>query len=175
MTSKYVAYLAAATIALALSAGAKAADSSSTPGASPAPAPVPAPMNDQSGSSSSSGSIGGLNGTNSQPSMQSGQSNLRQPFEASELQGKDVYDSAGKKVGSIDAVVPSTGPTRDVVLSVGGILGIGSKKVLVPATDIDRGNSDRLVVSMTQDQLDKLPAYEAPKASKSTSTTSPSR
>jgi sporulation protein YlmC with PRC-barrel domain len=139
-------------------------------------------MNDQSGSSSSSGSgssgssssgsIGGLNGTNSQPSMQGG---LRQPFEASELQGKDVYDSAGKKVGSIDAVVPSTGPTRDVVLSVGGILGIGSKKVLVPATDIDRGNADRLVVSMTQDQLDKLPAYEAPKAAKNSSTTSPSR
>jgi len=173
MTSKYVAYLAAATIALSFSAGAMAADDTSIPGANPAPAPLPAPMNDHSGSPSSSGSVGGLSGTNSQPSMQSG---IRQPFEASELQGKDIFDSAGKKVGSIEAVVPASGPTRDVVLSVGGILGIGSKKVLVPASDIDRGNGDRLVVSMTEDQLDKLPAYEAPKASKTdSSTSSPSR
>ena len=95
---------------------------------------------------------------------------MKQPFEASDLKGKDVYDAAGKKVGSIDEVVPATGQVRDAVLSVGGILGIGAKKVLIPASDIERGNEGRLVISMTQEQLDKLPEYEAPKRTPDTGT-----
>jgi sporulation protein YlmC with PRC-barrel domain len=161
MTSKVTPYLAAAAIALALPGFALAqSGTSSTPGASPAPAPIPAPsMNETKGPGSSS----------------SLSSSTKQPFEASELKGKDVYDAAGKKVGSIDDVVPQTGQTRDVILSVGGILGIGSKKVLIPASDIERGNEGRLVVAMSEDQLDKLPEYERPRATTSPSGSAPAR
>ena len=154
MTSKVVPYLAAAAIALILPLSAVAQQGSQTQGATPAPAPAPAPMQSQSPSGAEKAPGGAM----------------KQPFEASDLKGKDVYDAAGKKVGSIDEVVPATGQVRDAVLSVGGILGIGAKKVLIPASDIERGNEGRLVISMTQEQLDKLPEYEAPKRTPDTGT-----
>jgi len=149
MTSKVAPYLAAAAIALTLPLSALAQQGgSSMPGASPAPAPASPPSQTQTAPGGSD--MGTKSAT-------------KTPFEATDLKGKDVYDAAGKKVGSIDDVIPQTGQARDAVLSVGGILGIGAKKVLVPASDIERGNEGRLVVSMTQEQLDKLPEYEAPK------------
>jgi sporulation protein YlmC with PRC-barrel domain len=153
MTSKVAPYLAAAAIALTLPLSALAqqgGSGSSMPGASPAPAPASPPSQSQSQTAPSGSDMGTKSAT-------------KTPFEATDLKGKDVYDAAGKKVGSIDDVIPQTGQARDAVLSVGGILGIGAKKVLVPASDIERGNEGRLVVSMTQEQLDKLPEYEAPK------------
>jgi len=150
MTSKVAPYLAAAALALALPLSAVAQQGGkSLPGASPAPAPSPAPMESQSPSPS-----GGAD---------AGKSALKTPLEATDLKGKDVYDAAGKKVGSINDVIPPSGQARDVVVSVGGILGIGSKKILVPASDIERGNEGRLVIAMTEEQLDKLPEYEMPK------------
>ena len=166
MTSKFAPYLAAAAIALALPLSALAQQGgSSTPGASPAPAPSPAPMQNQAAPSGSDA------GKSAAPSAASGA--MKQPFEAADLKGKDVYDAAGKKVGSIDEVVPATGQPRDAVLSIGGILGIGAKKVLIPASDIERGNEGRLTVSMTQEQLDKLPEYEAPKRDSGPATRAP--
>ena len=154
MTSKVAPYLAAAAIALTLPLSALAQQGgSSTPGASPAPAPASPPSQSQAAPGGSD------TGKSTAPAAGA----MKTPLEATDLKGKDVHDAAGKKVGSIDDVIPQTGQARDVVLSVGGILGIGAKKVLVPAADIERGNEGRLTVSMTQEQLDKLPEYEAPK------------
>ena len=143
MTSK-VAYLAAAAIALALPASAVAQGSSpKIPGTEPALPSVQAPsMNDHV-------APGGLQ---------------KNAFESSDLKGKNVYDPAGKKVGSIDDVVPTQGQPRDAIVAVGGILGIGAKKVLIPATDIARGEDGRLVVAMSENQIERLPEFERPRA-----------
>jgi sporulation protein YlmC with PRC-barrel domain len=142
MTSK-VAYLAAAAIALALPASAFAQSSSpKVPGTEPALPSIQAPsMNDRV-------APGGL---------------PKQSYESSDLKGKNVYDPAGKKVGSIDEVVPTQGQPRDAVVAVGGILGIGTKKVLIPATDIERSQDGRLVIAMSENQIEKLPEYERPR------------
>jgi sporulation protein YlmC with PRC-barrel domain len=145
MTSK-TAYLAAAAIALALPASAIAQSSSPRiPGTEPALPTVQAPsMNDRV-------APGGL-----QP---------KPSFESSDLRGKNVYDPDGKKVGSIDDVVPAQGQPREAIVAVGGILGIGAKKVLIPATDIERSNDGRLVVAMSENQIEKLPEFERPRGS----------
>jgi len=140
MTSK-VAYLAAAAIALALPMSAFAQSTSpSAPGTEPALPSTQAP--------STGVAPGGL---------------PKQTFEAQDLKGKNVYDPAGKKVGEINEVVPQQGQPRDAVVAVGGILGIGAKKVLIPTTDIERMDDGRLVVAMSEDQLEKLPEYERPR------------
>jgi sporulation protein YlmC with PRC-barrel domain len=140
MTSK-VAYLAAAAIALALPTSAFAQSTSpSVPGTEPALPSTQAP--------STGVAPGGL---------------PKQTFEAQDLKGKNVYDPAGKKVGEINEVVPQQGQPRDAIVAVGGILGIGAKKVLIPTTDIERMDDGRLVVAMSEDQLEKLPEYERPR------------
>jgi sporulation protein YlmC with PRC-barrel domain len=142
MASK-VAYLGAAMIALALPASVLAqSNSPRVPGAEPALPNVQAPsMNDRI-------APGGLR---------------KHSFESSDLRGKNVYDPAGNKVGSIDDVVPAQGQPREAVVSVGGILGIGAKTVLIPATDIERSDDGRLVVAMSENQIEKLPEYERPR------------
>ncbi len=142
MTSK-VTYLAAAAIALALPASAIAQSSSPRiPGTEPALPTIQAPsMNDRV-------APGGLH---------------KSTFESSDLKGKAVYDQAGKKVGSIDDVVPTQGQPREAIVAVGGILGIGTKKVLIPATDIERNDDGRLIVAMSENQLENLPEFERPR------------
>lgn len=144
MTSK-AAYVAVATIALALPASAMAQSSAPRiPGTEPALPTVQAPsMNDRV-------VPGGLH---------------KSAFESSDLKGKNVYDPAGKKVGSIDDVVPTQGQPREAIVAVGGILGIGAKKVLIPATDIERSDDGRLVVAMSENQMEKLPEFERPRTS----------
>jgi sporulation protein YlmC with PRC-barrel domain len=142
MTSK-AAYLAVAAIALALPVSAVAQSSSpKIPGTEPALPSVQAPsMNDRV-------APGGMQ---------------KQSFESADLKGKNVYDPAGKKVGAIDDVVPAQGQPRDAIVAVGGILGIGAKKVLIPATDIERSTDGRLVVAMSENQIEKLPEFERPR------------
>ncbi len=152
MTIKTAPYLAAAAIALALPVSSFAQSTSpAMPGTTPTPPEIQAPS--QAPSMNDRVAPGGLPSNDATRQM-------KQPFEATELKGKAVYDAAGKKLGSIDEVVPQSGQTREAVVEVGGILGIGAKKVLIPASDIARADDGRLVVAMSEDQVEKLPEYE---------------
>ena len=51
------------------------------------------------------------------------------------------------------------------VVAVGGILGIGAKKVLIPASDIERTDDGRLIVAMVSA---KWPAPPSARSSRST-------
>ena len=58
-------------------------------------------------------------------------------WRASSLVGATVYDDQGNSIGTVnDLLVSSDGSTQNVVLSVGGFLGIGSKLVQVPFNTI---------------------------------------
>jgi len=95
------------------------------------------------------------------PSSASGKMTFEEvALAASELKGRDVYSDAGKKVGEVADVIPETGTAREIVLSVGGFLGIGDKLVSVPASTINKNTDGRLVVAMTEAQLKKLPDYK---------------
>lgn len=147
MTGKTAPYLAAAAIALSIPGFAHA---QSTPPASPG---SPALPTTQAPSMNDSVAPGGL----------VPRETMKQPLEAPELKGKAAFDVAGKKVGSIDEVLPQTGQARDAVVTVGGILGIGAKKVLIPANDIERKEDGRLIVAMTESQIEQLPEFERPR------------
>jgi len=76
--------------------------------------------------------------------------------------GTDIKNSADETIGEIDdVVVDSDGKIQHVVVSVGGFLGVGTRYVAVPWSDIrfDRGREVALL-NMTKDQLKAAPEYK---------------
>jgi sporulation protein YlmC with PRC-barrel domain len=75
--------------------------------------------------------------------------------------GRDVYGADGKKIGDVSELVAEPdGKISEVVLSVGGFLGIGDKHVAVKMADLKHDANGRLTVHLTKDQLSQAPAYE---------------
>ena len=75
--------------------------------------------------------------------------------------GKDVKNAAGEDLGDVkDFVRDDNGRISLVVLSHGGFMGIGEKKVAVPfsAFSYDQ-NADHLVLDATKDQLANAPKF----------------
>ena len=85
---------------------------------------------------------------------------------ADNLMGADVYDAGGEHIGSVqDVVLGSGNDITDVVVDVGGFLGVGTHTVLLPIEDAQIGWTEgdgnlRMQVGMTREQLEALPEYE---------------
>jgi hypothetical protein len=85
------------------------------------------------------------------------------PFTANELIGEGVVNSAGEDVATIaDLLLDQNGTLRQVVLDVGGFLGIASKPV---AIDVNRltlpeGTGGRLVLGLSKEELTALPPWD---------------
>ena len=79
----------------------------------------------------------------------------------SELVGKSVHNSAGERVGEIDDVVVNRNSRATAaVVGVGGFLGIGEKKVVVPF-DSMRMQGDRIVApNLTKDSVSSMQSYQ---------------
>jgi len=79
-----------------------------------------------------------------------------------QLVGKSVYNSAGERVGEIDEVVVNRNSRATAaVVGVGGFLGIGEKKVVVPF-DSMRVQGDRIVApSLTKNSVGAMQAYQS--------------
>jgi sporulation protein YlmC with PRC-barrel domain len=86
---------------------------------------------------------------------------------ASKLTGSSVYNDHDEKIGSVDDVVLGKENKADnVILSVGGFLGMGTKLVAVPYAQLKLGDtkgasSDNKVVmpGATKESLKALPEY----------------
>jgi sporulation protein YlmC with PRC-barrel domain len=86
---------------------------------------------------------------------------------ASKLIGTSVYNDRDEKVGSVDDVILGKDNKADnVIVSVGGFLGMGKKLVAVPYQQLTLGDtknasSDNKVVmpGATRDSLKALPDY----------------
>ena len=75
---------------------------------------------------------------------------------AKNLVENSVYDGGGNRVGKLEEIVidTRTGCVRHVVLAVGGILGIGRRRLAVPWSALKPdANYRRCVVDVTQMQL----------------------
>jgi sporulation protein YlmC with PRC-barrel domain len=83
---------------------------------------------------------------------------------ASKLIGSKVYhgDSA---IGQIEDVLVDLekANVKAVVLSVGGVLGVGDKRVAVPVDDIKIGKEARFVTELTKEQLNAAPEFDLAK------------
>ncbi len=75
------------------------------------------------------------------------------------LEGATIYGPGDEKIGSVDHVHGS-----QVIVDVGGFLGIGAKPVAVPTTQLDfmRDNDGDVhaVTSWTKNQLKDMPEHE---------------
>ena len=72
---------------------------------------------------------------------------------ANKFIGATVYDSQNQKIGPVqDIVLDKDGRVADVIVDVGGFLGIGGKNVAVKYSDIKTDNN-RLTLNRTKDQL----------------------
>lgn len=80
------------------------------------------------------------------------------------LTGADVRDTTDASIAEVsDLVLTSDGQVTDVVLDVGGFLGIGAKTVAIPMDRLTVAQADggaiRIWVDMTKDELQSLPEY----------------
>jgi len=78
------------------------------------------------------------------------------------IEGATIYGADDDQVGSV-AHMHGTGPDSEVIVDVGGFLGIGAKPVAVPARDLDfmrDENGDvHAVTSWTYEQLKAMPEH----------------
>jgi sporulation protein YlmC with PRC-barrel domain len=82
---------------------------------------------------------------------------------ASDIYKADVYDNAEDKIGVVtDLILDNNGNVTTAVVSVGGLLGVGTKDVAVPFKDLkvmSRDGKDWLVLNQTKEDLKMAPAY----------------
>ncbi|MGX7877403.1 PRC-barrel domain-containing protein [Mesorhizobium sp. ORM6] len=78
------------------------------------------------------------------------------------LEDATIYDADDNKVGSVSHVHGS-GAASQVVIDVGGFLGIGAKPVAVPASQLDFMRDEdgdvHAVTNWTKDELKKMPEH----------------
>jgi hypothetical protein len=83
---------------------------------------------------------------------------------AEALIGKTVKNATNESVGKVDDIyLDASGAVKLVVVSVGGFLGVGSKSVAVPWTDLKfgrDGNSITVLTNWTKDSLKAMPDYK---------------
>jgi len=85
-------------------------------------------------------------------------------IDASELMGDSVENAEGEVLGEVDTlVVQQDGSISQVIVGVGGFLGIGEKDVAIAWDRITVHESeDRLVADVSRDELTDMPDYEWP-------------
>ena len=79
---------------------------------------------------------------------------------AQELRAKPVYDTKGEKIATIKDVTGTPGQSRQAILQTGGLLGVGGREVALPLSKLSMAPDGRLMLTMTQDELDLLPRYQ---------------
>lgn len=78
------------------------------------------------------------------------------------LEGATIYGADDHKVGHVSHI-HGLGAGSQVIIDVGGFLGLGAKPVAVPTSDLsfmrDENGKVHAVTSWTKDQLEKMPEH----------------
>lgn len=87
---------------------------------------------------------------------------------AEKLIGMDVFDANGDKVGTVkDILFSQDGKAMGVVLSVGGVLGVGAKQVGLQWSEVDiQPDAEVAKVQYNKDQLEAAPDFKTQEAQK---------
>ncbi|MBL8710125.1 MAG: PRC-barrel domain-containing protein [Rhodospirillaceae bacterium] len=91
---------------------------------------------------------------------------------AESLIGASVFSAEGEDVGKIkDILFDTSGGATGVVLSVGGVMGIGSKEVGLTWQEIDMRPQPELVrIQYTKEQLEAAPTFKSHEAQEAEAT-----
>lgn len=102
-----------------------------------------------------------------QPMMRDGYVAADAAYLTSEkLTGAKVNDATDASIGEVSNLVLSAdGQVTQVIVDVGGFLGMGEKPIALPIADIDilretDGDDVRVYLSQTKEQLEAMPNYE---------------
>ena len=105
-------------------------------------------------------------GESEQPdaAMQDEQEAAVQPEQAvsiEEVLGSSVVNANGEEIAEIEDLVVDQNQTHYAILSVGGFLGIGDKKVAIPLDQLQLGEEETYMMSAeTEEQLEQMPEYD---------------
>jgi sporulation protein YlmC with PRC-barrel domain len=83
--------------------------------------------------------------------------------DVSQIKGTAVYDSGGKKIGSISTVLmqPSSKTIDRLVVGEGGVLGVGSHHVALPVDAFAwDSQKDGFTLTKTADDLKSMPEWQ---------------
>jgi sporulation protein YlmC with PRC-barrel domain len=85
-------------------------------------------------------------------------------YTAEDLIGADIENTNGDTIDEVsDLLIDQNNEVTHVLVDVGGVLGIGTKTVALPIEELQvpQGSVDEpvFITSMTEDQLEALPAY----------------
>ncbi|BBK40811.1 hypothetical protein STVA_08310 [Allostella vacuolata] len=95
------------------------------------------------------------------PAAQRDMGNPTTGMRVTKIIGTNVKNSAGETVGSIDdLVVREKDQVVMAVLSVGGFLGIGDRKVAVPWSELSFGTDSTITYNVTKEQLKGQPEFK---------------
>ena len=96
--------------------------------------------------------------------VSTGDFNAKGDMAASALIGTKVRNANKESIGKIDEIyLDKDAKVTDVVISVGGFLGVGSKDVAVKWSDLKLSRDDKSIVIMTswtKDSLKAMPDYK---------------
>jgi sporulation protein YlmC with PRC-barrel domain len=84
-------------------------------------------------------------------------------YESNDIIGTRVQNAEGKNIGEIDQLlIDRNGRVSRVVVGVGGLAGVGEKKVVVPWSDLKFVASDgkKATLMIDQAKLERAPRYE---------------
>jgi sporulation protein YlmC with PRC-barrel domain len=130
-------------LAAFLTCGAIGAYAQTTPSPQSSPAPAAAPAD---------------------RTVSTGDFNAKGDMAASALIGTKVRNANKESIGKIDDIyLDKDAKVTDVVISVGGFLGVGSKDVAVKWSDLKLSRDDKSIVIMTswtKDSLKAMPDYK---------------
>ncbi|HNB28615.1 MAG TPA: PRC-barrel domain-containing protein [Alphaproteobacteria bacterium] len=88
---------------------------------------------------------------------------------ADTLIGMGVYNPEGEKVGEVkDILLDEQGQVTGVVLSVGGVLGLGAKSVGLNWSEVDvRPDAEMVKIHYTKEQLEAAPDFKTQEVQRS--------
>lgn len=81
--------------------------------------------------------------------------------DATKLIGRNIHNRQDETVGEIKSVhLNREGRVSDVIVGIGGFLGIGEKEVALAWQDLQiADNGEKVTINMTKDQLKAMPEY----------------
>jgi hypothetical protein len=78
-----------------------------------------------------------------------------------EIIGQTLYGANGEEIGEVSNLVAKPGGTSpDLLVGVGGFLGIGEREVAVPLNEVQMGTDNRLTTGMTKEQIEAMQPYD---------------
>jgi len=80
-----------------------------------------------------------------------------------DIRGLDVYDSTGEQIGSVEDLYidREARQPRFLVVSAGGLLGVGKKHVLIPVEEVSRDmGEERVTVGAHREKVLNAPEFD---------------